>query len=161
MTALEKAKDKIKQAQAAIPLPTPTPTPTPKSSESVPSEAAEILYHVYISSKTNQRIAMTSGKLLTIIASKLITCQADEIAFLDECIATGFPGLSKGESVLASDLDPMNALRKKFYAEFVAAQEAERTVATAVLADTSAAKLVPSSTADVAPLSAESTSVAG
>jgi len=159
MNAVDKAKARIDKANSKN---SAKPEAKKVAVESTPAlEAAkEVIYQVYKSSRPNQRIAMETGKLITIVASKFITCQEDEIEFLDKCVASKFPGLTKADEVTASDLDPMNALRKKFFAEFAAAQAKEHKVPEALVGDTETSKLNPASSVDIESLSAGSTSSA-
>jgi len=118
-------------------------------------------YQVYKSTIDNQKIVMQNGRVLRITGGKFITKDPDEIIFLNHEISQGFPYLHKGEVILTSDLDPMSALRKKFYAEFLVAQAAGQLAAPApVLGDSAKQELTPANSSLVAALSAGSTSVA-
>lgn len=121
----------------------------------VAEKEVEKTYQVYKSSLASQRIAMPNGKLINITSNKYITAMEDEIEFLDNEIKKGFPYLTKGEPVVSSDLDPMNALRKKFYAEFLAEQTK---VPAPALGNTETAPIIPASTNDLGALAGNSNS---
>jgi hypothetical protein len=68
-----------------------------------------------------------SGKIASFVSGRYSTHIASEVEELNAEIAAGHPHLfvKKGEEkVLVADLDPVSALRKKFFAEFQAAQAA-------------------------------------
>ena len=163
-SALEKLKAKVIADAAATKVSAPPATPqAPQAAPVTPTlpEVKEEVFQFYKSTIDNQKIAMKSGKVLRITAGKYITKDPAEIEFLDYEISQGFPFLKKGEPVTSSDLDPMSALRKKIYAEILAAQaDGTLAVPAPVLGNTAQQAVVPASTSDLAPLSAGSVSQA-
>jgi len=108
----------------------------------------EVEYQTYQSTMKSHKMVTTAGKVLHFIDNKFVTNNEDDIAYLDAEIKAGFPYVRKGEVVTSSDLDPMAALRKKMYAEFLAEQEAGGGSPEASTSD--AAKVVPVSSDAVA-----------
>lgn len=90
------------------------------------TEQNEKVFQVYKSSMQSHRVIMPNGKVLHVRKGKYITDNEDEIAFLDAEIKAGFKYLKKAEPMTSSDLDPMQALRKKLFAEFEAEQAAKQ-----------------------------------
>ena len=86
----------------------------------------------------NSTIVITpKGKRLAFSAHKFITADDEAIAYLDKQIANkSLPGITRGDNVTTSDMDPMQAMRKKFYEEFQAEQaEAARKAALGEIPD--------------------------
>ncbi len=121
--------------------------------EKVEQEVEEKTYQTYRSGLENQRIIMRSGKVIRVTGHKYITDNKEEIAFLDEEITLGFPGLRKGEPVTETDLDPMAALRKR-----IAAEEREKIMKEIDAGNSETQKIVPANTAELVNLSAGSNS---
>ena len=135
----------------------PVSVPAP----SLPVETIEETYQAYKSTIDNQKIAMPSGKLIKVTAGKYITKDPEEIEFLDHEISRGFPYLRKNGTVVTSDLDPMSALRKKLYAEFLEAQKQGLIeVPKPTLGDSGTQAITPANSALLKALSADSSSVA-
>jgi len=134
----------------------PTPTEVVKKETLIKSpaevkEAAEETFQTYRSGLENQKIIMQSGKTIHVRQHKYITKNPEEIEFLDYEISQGFPGLTKGEPVTTSDLDPMAALKKRMRAEIMAEIDA---------GNSETQKLVPASTGDLKELAGDSNSLA-
>lgn len=150
MSSLDKIKNDALAKTGRAPEAVPSVAPEVKAAEVVEEE-----YQVYKSSLTNQRIVMPNGKCLRITSNKYITKDAAEIEFLDKEISLGFPYMSKSTPIMTSDLDPMSALRKKFFAEFEAAQGK---VPSSAPSSSDQATITPASTAALAALAAGSIS---
>ena len=161
----QSTKNPVAKKATLVPVVEATPAQTTQVVKAVPAPVlpvpVEEEYQVYKSTIDNQKIVMQNGRVLRITGGKFITKDPDEIIFLNHEISQGFPYLHKGEVILTSDLDPMSALRKKFYAEFLVAQAAGQLAAPApVLGDSAKQELTPANSSLVAALSAGSTSVA-
>ena len=104
---------------------------------------AEASFQSYRSARIATKIVTITGITVNFTNHQFITNNKEIIAYLDEAIKAGLSGITRGDVVTSEDLDPMVALRKKFYAEFREA-EAKRE---AELQDFSPAEGSPESSA--------------
>jgi hypothetical protein len=98
------------------------------SKESSGEEKEFCSYH---SSRLATNLITPAGGKISFTGNQFITDNEDHIAYLDGEIKKGLPGVTKGDNVTSSDLDPMSGLRKKFYAEFEK-EQAEKAKAAAL-----------------------------
>ena len=81
-------------------------------------------YHMYHCARQSMQVISPTGIPVKFIEGIYYTDNPDVIFYLDhEIERNGLPGISKGDKIVQSDLDPMAALRKKLYAEFLAEQQ--------------------------------------
>ena len=97
-----------------------------KSTDSTDSPAAkEQEFKEYKSARAATRLITDTGFRITFTKYTYLTQNEDAIKYLDEQIKLGVPGITYAGIKTSSDLDPMAAMRKKFYAEFEAEQKAK------------------------------------
>lgn len=123
----------------------------------------EVLYTVYRSSLSNHGIIMKSGKVLHVINHELITCDQEEIDFIEREIASGFPYLSKSGVINSQVRDPLMEFKAKIIQDYEAKKLAEAGLPVPVIGNSNtgnqvAKSLSPASTAILAKLSAGSDS---
>lgn len=95
-------------------------------------EPKEDTYQQYTSVRHGIRILTDKGIRCNFAGGEFVTKDPDVIAYFNKELSkqpSGLPGITKGELLLTSDLDPMEKLRKKFFAEFQAQEEAKRIAA--------------------------------
>ena len=84
-------------------------------------------YQVYHSARQSMQLITYKGNPVRFLNGILYTDSIDVIEYLDNEIYLGaLPGITKGEKIVQSDMDPIAALRKKIYAEILAEQEAAK-----------------------------------
>lgn len=83
----------------------------------------EETFRVFKSSRSSTRLITDKGFRITFTAYQYITQNKDAIEYLEKCIAEGVPGISDAGTTTAEELNPENAARKKYFAEFLAMQE--------------------------------------
>lgn len=104
-------------------MPAPTPSITKPALQTLStSKDKEEVFKVFESSRPSVRMITPTGFRIIFTGHKYITQNAEAIAYLNQCIDAGVPGLAVGEDVTSDDLNPEVALRKKYFAEFLAAQ---------------------------------------
>ena len=77
------------------------------------SDKKETKYQVYTSSMQAHKLIMPCGKVLHVTEGKYVTCNEDEIAFIDNEIELGFKYLKKGGTTTSATADPMAAMKAK------------------------------------------------
>ena len=85
----------------------------------------EEVFQEYLSAKSGIRLVTPKGFRITFTDGRYLTQRQDVIDYLDNEIKEGLRAVTKGKSMTSSDLDPMESLRKKFFAEFAAKQAEE------------------------------------
>ena len=94
-----------------------------------PAPAPEDTYQQYTSVRHGIRIITDKGIRCSFAGGDFVTKDPDVIAYFNEELSkqpSGLPGIAKGELLTTSDLDPMEKLRKKFFAEFQAQADAKK-----------------------------------
>lgn len=89
---------------------------------------SEQVLNLYFSTVASMQVVMPRGKAIVFISGRYATSKGEEILFLDDLVENGTGTVFKNPSLLtinAADMDPMNALRNKFYAEFMAEKQAQ------------------------------------
>lgn len=94
-------------------------------SGSTDTNAPEVKFAKYTSSRESMRIITDAGFRVTFTKFTYITENPEVIQFLDTEIKLGLNVIKREEDVTSSDLNPMAAMRKKFFAEFEAEQKKE------------------------------------
>ena len=79
----------------------------------------EVEYQVYKSSMQAHKLIMPSGKVLHVTNGKFVTCNQDEIDFIDDEISKGFKYLKKGGTTTSATADPMAAMTQRIKEEAV------------------------------------------
>lgn len=79
--------------------------------------AQEEEFQQYNSAKPSVRLITEAGFRITFTNYTYLTQNEDAISYLDRQIASGLQGITKGEVVTTSDLDPMAKLRKELEAK--------------------------------------------
>lgn len=111
--------------------------------------------HMYFSVRPSMQVIGPKGQRIPFVSGKYFTRNAQEIEFLNEMVAEGRDITVDPNKLTITDAerDPMNALRAKFFQEFLAEQQAhlnpENDVGTSVQG-----QLTGTSTRDVAPVAA-------
>jgi hypothetical protein len=77
-------------------------------------------FQQYRSAKPAIRFVTTVGLRITFTNFQFLTQNPDAIDYLDLEIAKGLQGVTKGEILATSDLDPMQSMRKRVRAELLA-----------------------------------------
>ena len=77
-------------------------------------------FQQYKSARPAVRLVTSAGLRLTFTNFQFLTQNSDAINYLDSEIAKGLQGITKGEVLTTSDLDPMQSMRKKVRAELLA-----------------------------------------
>jgi hypothetical protein len=88
----------------------------------VEQEAEKIFQH-YSSSRVSTCLVTTAGVRINFTNYEYYTKNPDIIEYLNEAIAVGLRGITKGEMVSKDELSPMAALKRKHIAEFLASQK--------------------------------------
>lgn len=83
------------------------------------TDKKETVYQTYRSSMQAHKIIMPKGKVLHVTKGKFVTCNQDEIDFLDAEIKAGFKYLKKGEPTTSAVADPMAAMKAKIKEEAI------------------------------------------
>lgn len=86
-------------------------------------------YHQYFATRPRISIIMPSGERIHFQAGQYVTDNEKEIKFLDEQVAARHPMIyvKKGaETVTAEQLDPLQAVKEKAIAEYLAKQQAQQ-----------------------------------
>jgi len=104
-------------------------TPEPAASKETAAAADPVKYQHYKSSRASVRLISTAGRRITFINHQFVTCEQELIDYLDDEIAKGVPGITRGELLTREEADPMSAIKRKHFEEFKAMQEAERIAA--------------------------------
>jgi hypothetical protein len=89
-------------------------------SEVTPSK----VYRVYASALPSIRMITPKGYSIVFTGYRCYTQIPEVIEYLDLCIAQDVPGISHEPDCEADEITPEGSMRKKFYAEFLAEQEA-------------------------------------
>ena len=97
-----------------------TPTLTPKA-----TKEPERKFQHYACSRQAMRMITPEGRKITFVGHKYITAEEAIIAYLDAEIANGLRVITKGELLTSLEADPLEALRRKHVAEYLASQKAE------------------------------------
>jgi hypothetical protein len=84
------------------------------------SASVEQEFQQYKSAKSAVRFITREGLRLTFTKFQFLTQNQDAIDYLDEEIARGLQGVTKGAILTTSDLDPMQSMRKQVRAELLA-----------------------------------------
>jgi hypothetical protein len=93
---------------------------TTTTSEVTPSK----VYKVYASALPSIRMITPKGYSIVFTGYRCYTQIPEVIAYLDQCIADGVPGITIEPDCEADEITAEGSMRKKFYAEFLAEQEA-------------------------------------
>jgi len=115
----------------------------------------EKLYHVYHCTIKSCRMITEIGRVISFVDGMYVTDQQPEIDYLEKQLAAGHTKLSvvAGKELMTSDeLDPMEVLRKKHIAEYLAEQKKLAEGKSVVDSVSVVQKLNPGSTGDVADL---------
>jgi hypothetical protein len=80
-------------------------------------------FQQYKSARPAVRFVTSVGLRITFTNFQFLTQNPDAIDYLDLEIARGLQGITKGEVLTTSDLDPMQSMRKKVRAELLAELE--------------------------------------
>ena len=92
-----------------------------KAKEDTKEDApVEAQFQQYRSARPAVRLVTHSGLRLTFTNFQFLTQSEEAIAYLDSEIAKGLQGISKGDVLTTSDLDPMQSMRKQVRAELLA-----------------------------------------
>lgn len=113
-------------------------------------------FHVFYSVTPSMQVIDTKGQPIVFIAGRFHTKNADQIAFLQKMIADGSQAVSVNPDQLtmsADDLDPMEALKKKFIAEYLE-QQAQQLSPEANVTESKQEPLNAASTTSIAPVAA-------
>lgn len=93
----------------------------------VQEQAPKKVFNQYFSSRPMISIIMPSGRKLSFVGGRLVTDEEEVIGFLDSQIKSKHPMIftrTGEEKIEDATLDPLAALRAKFFAEFQEAQKA-------------------------------------
>lgn len=85
-------------------------------------------YNLYFSHVRSLQYITAQGKAIVFVSGRYATKDPEEIAELDYLVSKGSKSIFKDASKLTAteaDLDPERALRAKFFAEFLAEQQAQ------------------------------------
>jgi hypothetical protein len=100
------------------------PVAAPVAQAQAPKEE---MFQSYNSSRDGIRIITDKGIRVNFAAHRYVTQDPAVIEYLDrEIAAKSLPGVSKGELLASSDLDPMEALRKKIIADYLEKEVAKK-----------------------------------
>jgi|TARA_R110000764_G_scaffold58467_8_gene127122 hypothetical protein len=92
-----------------------------KAKEDTKEDApVEAQFQQYKSARPAVRLVTYSGLRLTFTNFQFLTQSEEAIDYLDSEIAKGLQGISKGDVLTTSDLDPMQSMRKQVRAELLA-----------------------------------------
>ena len=92
-----------------------------KAKEDTKEDApVEAQFQQYKSARPAVRLVTYSGLRLTFTNFQFLTQSEEAIDYLDSEIARGLQGISKGDVLTTSDLDPMQSMRKQVRAELLA-----------------------------------------
>lgn len=153
------ATDKVEFAKknaVGIPVQEVTPTPT------AVTEVEEKTFHVFHCTILSCKMLTETGRTIAFVNGVFITDVEEELNYLKAQIALNHPRLrtEKGKEVMtASELDPMEVLRKKHIAEYLAGVAEHAAKLKAGTLDSSASEvepLTPGSTSDTVKLAADS-----
>lgn len=85
-------------------------------------------FHVFWHTSPSCRMVTETGRVISFIDYRYVTDVSEDIAYLKKEVAAGHPNLytKEGQEIMtSSQLDPMQALRDKFYKEFEEEQKAK------------------------------------
>ncbi len=126
------------------------------SEQATPETTQETLFNIYFCNPPSMQVISSKGKPMVFISGRYHTKDAGEIAELDSLCEHGSGSVFKDPNRLtmsASELDPMNVLRAKFFKEFQEQQAAHLNPANDV-GDSVQGPLKAASTSDIAPITA-------
>ena len=88
---------------------------------------SEKVFNLYMSSRQSMQVIGPAGQRVQFISGKYFTSDPEEIEFLDKMVAQGRDVFTdpKQLQISESERDPMNALRAKFFKEFIEQQQAQ------------------------------------
>lgn len=111
--------------------------------------------HLFHSTMKSCRYIFKDGTAANFVNGKFVTTMDSQIAELQDAIAKRHPHIfvKTGEETVDYDIaDPIAALRKKLFAEFMAEQEAQKLAPPLELPPAVQGALNPTSTTDIAPV---------
>lgn len=82
-------------------------------------------YQLYNSSRNSMRMITTTGRKITFVGYKYMTCEKEIIEYLDDEIDKGLNVVTKGELLTSKEADPMEALKMKHIKEYLAKEQQE------------------------------------
>lgn len=86
-------------------------------------------YNVYKSSMQAHKLIMPCGKVLHVTKGKFVTCNQDEIDYIEAEIKAGFKYLKKEGTTTSATTDPLAAMKEKLkeeaIREYLAKEQAE------------------------------------
>jgi len=88
------------------------------------TKSLDKIYKVYSSAQASMRMITPKGYSIVFTGYHCYTQAPEVIEYLDQCIAEGVPGISHEPDCEADEITAEGSMRKKFYAEFLAEQEA-------------------------------------
>ena len=91
----------------------------------------EQVFQQYKSARPAIRLVTPTGLRITFTNFQFLTQNEEFIAYLDLEISRGLQGITKGDVLTTSDLDPMQSMRKKVRAELLAELQEEASNAAA------------------------------
>lgn len=83
-------------------------------------------YQHYTSARQSMKMITTKGRKVVFVNYQYITCEQEIIKYLDDEIDNGIKVITKGKLLTSKEADPMEALKTKHIAEFLAAQQQEK-----------------------------------
>ena len=108
------------------------------------SATKEKMFQSYSSSRPSAKVITTLGRVIRFTRNAFITDNQEEIDYLDDEIAKrGLRGITKGKPVTSLEADPMEGLRRKHIAEYLAAEAAELQASTTDMGKSDQSKAKP------------------
>ena len=114
--ALEKVKNTQKEEEK-------TEQPEAAQESTYVDPRPDITYCCFITSKPAINFITESGKKVKFTGYRYITADPEIIDYLERQIAAGIRGLTKGDSIISKETDPMEAVRREEALKVLAEQE--------------------------------------
>ena len=95
-----------------------------KETPVTPDKTPELKYQHYSCSRQAMRMISTGGRKITFVGYQYLTCEQEIIDYLDNEIAQGLRVITKGDLLTSKEADPLEKLKEKHIAEYLATQRA-------------------------------------